>query len=172
MRKNKINSFHVSIFPPRFKPSVSTILQPVAAPSLQRTAVNQHTKFQTPQPHKQFTIETVTSRSLLFPCTHSNQLLSLQSLYTADLTTSQQHTSVNISSTFPILSAPRYYTFCIRSSIQTAVRYTRPCFPPFWHYFSLPHYSKLHHVKFSITKLTLNSSPEIFSFPYPPRFLS
>ena len=72
---------------------------------------NQHTNFQTPQPHKQFTIQTVTTHSLHFPCTYSNQLLSLQSLYTADLSTSQQHTSLNVSSTFPILSAPLYCIF-------------------------------------------------------------
>jgi hypothetical protein len=73
---------------------------------------NQHTNFQTPQHHKQFTIQAVRTDSLHFPCTHSNKLLSLQSLYSAELTTSHQHTSGDGLSTFPTLSAPRYCIFC------------------------------------------------------------
>ena len=73
---------------------------------------NQHTNFQTLQPHKQFTIQIVRTHSLHFPCTHSNKLLSLKSLYNADLTASQQHTLGNASSTTPILSASFHSVLC------------------------------------------------------------
>ena len=84
----------VSMFP-YFHHGSSPCVHNIAASCSSITATyccNQHTNFQTPQPHKHFKIQTVTTDSLHFPCTHSNQLLSLQSLYTAHLTTSQQHT--------------------------------------------------------------------------------
>ena len=108
---------------------ISTIIQAqcvqnIAASCSTITATyrcNRHTNLQTLQPHKQFTIQTVRTDSLHFPCTHSNQILSLKSPYTADLNNSQKHTSGNVSSIFPILSALRHCIFCTRFSIQTAV---------------------------------------------------
>jgi len=161
-QKNKINCFHVSTT------VQAQCVHNNAASCSTVTATyhcNQHTNFQTPQHYKQFTIQTVRTHSLHFPCRHSNKLLS-QTLCTVQSSVPHNSTHQEMSQAhfpFSLLQGtasfvyyPLYELLCVRQG---------PVFLPS-NIILTTNYSILQHVKFNVTKLTSCTLPDRFSLPY------